>query len=74
MLFWNGVNNYKTCLFDPSDPNGVGPGAPLYYDGDDATPYVDPATGGNVPTITVGQGFFIIPNTPCTWTNGLSSN
>lgn len=74
LLFWNGVNKYNTCLYDNTDPNGVGPGAPLYYQGDDATPYVDPATGGNVPTLKVGQGFFLVPASPYQWTNGLSSN
>jgi len=74
LLFWNGVNDYITAFYDPSDPNGVGPGAPLWYQVDDATPYVDPATGGNVPTVTVGQGFFMIPSAPYKWTNGISSN
>jgi len=73
LLFWNGVNNYNICLYDPTDPNGVGAGAPVYYQGDDATPYVDPATGGNVPTLTVGQGFFVVPPSAYNWTNGLSA-
>jgi len=70
MLFWTGIG-YTTCVYDPTDPNGVGAGAPLYYQGDDSTPYVDPSSGGNVPTITVGQGFFVIPAGSYTWTTGL---
>jgi hypothetical protein len=66
LLFWNG-NGYNTALFDNS--NGVG--TPNWYDADDSTPYVDPTTGGNVPTIAVGQGFFINPNGPYTWVTGL---
>lgn len=69
MLFWNGTK-YNTALYDPTDPNGVGAGAPLFYQGDDATPYVDPQ-GGNTPQISVGQGFFLAPNSAYRWTNGL---
>jgi hypothetical protein len=73
LLFWNGVNDYNICFYDPSDPNGWGTnGVPVYYKADDSTPYVDPATGGNVPTVNVGQGFFIVPSSPYSWTNGLS--
>jgi len=73
LLFWNTATaSYTICLYDNTDPNGVGAGAPLYYYGDDTTPYVDPATGGNVPSVTVGQAFFIVPNGPnYTWTTGL---
>jgi len=72
LLFWNTATaSYTVCLYDNTDPNGVGAGAPQYYYGDDATPYVDPSTGGNVPTITVGQGFFLVPASPYTWTTGL---
>jgi hypothetical protein len=70
LLFWNGTA-FNTALYDPTDPNGVGAGAPLWYKADDTTPYVDPTSGGNVPTIAVGQGFFLAPNSPYTWTTGL---
>jgi hypothetical protein len=73
LLIWNGVNNYNIALYDSSDPNGVGAGAPLWYQNDDQTPYVDPATSGNTPSLNVGQGFFIVPSAPTTWTNGLSA-
>jgi hypothetical protein len=65
-LFWNG-GGYTTALFD----NSNGAGTPNWYYGDDATPYVDPTTGGNVPTIAIGQGFFINPAGAYTWTEGL---
>jgi hypothetical protein len=70
LLFWNGTG-FNTALYDPTDPNGVGAAAPLWYTGNDTTPYVDPATSGNVPTITVGEGFFVVPAAPYTWTTGL---
>ena len=70
LLFWNGVG-YDTALYDPTDPNTVGAGAPLWYQADDTTPYVDPTTGGNVPSIGVGQGFFVVPTSAYTWTTGL---
>jgi hypothetical protein len=66
LLFY--VNGgYNIALFD----NSNGAGTPNWYYGDDQTPYVDPSTGGNVPTISVGQGFFIVPNGSYTWTVGL---
>jgi len=70
LLIWNG-NGYNTALYDPTDPDGLGASAPNWYQGNDSTPYVDPATGGNVPTVTVGQGFFLSPSAPYTWTVGL---
>jgi len=70
LLIWNGTG-YGVALYDPTDPNGSGPGAPLWYQGDDSTPYVDPVTSGNVPNIAVGQGFFLVPSAPYTWTTGL---
>ena len=73
LLFWNGVNNYRVALYDNTDPNGVGAGAPEWYQGDGATPYVDPGTSGNLPNISVGQGFFVIPAIPYKWTNGLAN-
>jgi hypothetical protein len=66
ILFYTG-SGYNVALFD----NGNGAGTPNWYQSDDATPYVDPSTGGNVPTIAVGQAFFIIPQGPYTWTTGL---
>jgi hypothetical protein len=70
LLFWNGIG-YNTCVYDNTDPDSLGAAAPNWYKGDDSTPYVDPASGGNVPTITVGQGFFIAPTASYTWTTGL---
>jgi len=70
LLIWTGAS-YTTVVYDNTDPNGIGAGAPNWYQGDDSTPYVDPATGGNVPSITVGQGFFIAPTGAYTWTTGL---
>jgi hypothetical protein len=66
LLFYT-PSGYVIALFD----NTQGAGQPNWYQSDDATPYVDAATGGNVPTIAVGQGFFIIPQGPYTWTTGL---
>jgi hypothetical protein len=66
LLFWNGTG-FNTALYD----NTYGPGAPLWYQQDDSTPYVDPTTGQNTPSIAVGQGFFLVPNAPYTWTTGL---
>jgi len=71
LLFWNGLNDYNIALYDNTDPNGDGSGP--WFQNDDATLYVDAATGGNVPTITVGQGFFIVPPSAYNWTNGLSA-
>lgn len=70
LLFWNG-SGYTSALYDPTDPDNLGAAAPLWYQGNDSTPYVDPTSGGNVPTITVGQGFFIVPGAAYTWTTGL---
>jgi hypothetical protein len=72
LLFWNGVNNYRVALFDNTDPNGYGTSV-QWYQADGATPYVDPGTSGNVPNISVGQGFFVIPAIPYNWTNGLAN-
>jgi hypothetical protein len=72
LLFWNGINNYRIALFDNTDPNGYGTSV-QWYQGDGATPYVDPATSGNVPNISVGQGFFVVPASPYKWTNGLAN-
>jgi hypothetical protein len=66
LLFWNG-GGYNVALFD----NSNGAGTPNWYLGDDSTPYVDSSTGGNVPSITVGQGFFIVPQGAYTWDVGL---
>jgi hypothetical protein len=66
-LFYGPTHSFTTALFD----NGNGSGTPEWYYADDSTPYVDPATGGNEPTITVGQGYFLYPNGPYTWVTGL---
>jgi len=72
VLFWSvGSQSYTTAEYDTTDPDTIGPGAPLWYQGDDYTPYVDPTTGGNVPNIAVGQSYFILPNASYTWTTGL---
>jgi hypothetical protein len=70
LLFWNG-SGYNVALYDTTDPDGLGAAAPNWYQGDDSTPYVDPSTSGNVPTIAVGQGFFVVPGGAYTWTTGL---
>lgn len=71
LLIWStATSSYTIALYDPTNPNGV-PNPPNWYLGDDSTPYVDPTTGGNVPTIAVGQGFFIVPANTYTWTTGL---
>ena len=70
LLIWTG-SGYSTALYDPTDPNGVGAGAPLWYREDDATPYVNPTLGGNVPSVTVGQGVFLITPSTYNWTVGL---
>ena len=66
LLFYTGTT-YNIALYD----NSNGAGTPNWYQSDDVTPYVDPSSGGNVPTITVGQAFFIIPQGAYTWTTGL---
>ena len=72
ILIWSTANNsYTTVVYDNTDPNGVGAGAPLWYQSDDSTPYVDPATGGNAPSISVGQGIFVVPSSAYTWKTGL---
>jgi hypothetical protein len=70
LLIWTGVG-YSTVVYDNTDPDNLGATAPNWYQGDDSTPYVDPSTGGNVPSIIVGQGFFIAPTASYTWTTGL---
>ena len=70
LLFWTG-SGYKIALYDPTDPAGLGTDAPVWYNGDDATPYVDVATSENVPTITVGQGFFVVPGSAYNWITGI---
>jgi len=70
LLLWNG-NGFVTVIYDNTDPAGLGANAPLWYQSDDFTPYVDPASGLNTPTISVGQGFFIIPAGSYNWTVGL---
>jgi hypothetical protein len=71
LLFWNGAG-YNIAQYDNSDPIGDGTSV-LWYNGNESAAYVDPATGGNTPTISVGQGFIVIPVgvTPYTWTTGL---
>jgi hypothetical protein len=66
LLFYSG-GHYSEALFD----NSNGAGTPNWYLSDDSTPYVDPTTGGNVPNISVGEGFFIYPTGPYTWVEGL---
>ena len=66
LLFYiNG--SYTIALFD----NTLGAGTPNWYNADETAAYVDPSTGGNVPSIAVGQAFFIIPQGAYTWTTGL---
>jgi hypothetical protein len=64
ILVWNGTNDYNISLLDTGDPNGDGSGP--WFLGDDSTPIAPPA-------MNVGQGFFVVPPTPYTWTNGLTA-
>lgn len=66
--FWNccdtsptNANNicYSLYLYDATDPNGMGLGAPLWYGPDDATP-ADPALTVMAP----GRGVFLVPRSP----------
>jgi hypothetical protein len=66
LLFYTAGSGYTVALFDNTTGTGIN-----WWNGDESAPYVDAATGGNVPTITVGQGFFLVPNGPYTWTTGL---
>lgn len=66
LLFYT-AGAYTIALFD----NTLGAGTPNWYNGDETAAYVDPSTGGNVPSIAVGQAFFIIPQGSYTWTTGL---
>jgi hypothetical protein len=66
LLFYSN-GSFSEALYD----NTYGPGTPTWYLSDDTTPYVDPTTGGNTPSIAVGQGFFIYPEGAYTWTTGL---
>lgn len=71
VLIWQGTG-FTTALYDPTDPNVWGTnGVPKWYQSDDSTPFVDPSSGGNVPTLSVGQGLFLIPANNYTWTTGL---
>jgi len=64
VLIWNG-SGYTTTIYDNTNPQGTPAGATNYwYASDDFT-------FAPVPTISVGQGFFIIPAAPYTWTTGL---
>jgi len=66
LLFYSN-GSYNIALFD----NTLGAGSPNWYNGDETAAYVDPTTGGNVPSISVGQAFFVIPQGAYTWTTGL---
>jgi hypothetical protein len=70
LLFWTGAG-YTTVVYDNTDPLGLGAAAPNWYNGTESAAYVDPSSGGNVPTISVAQGFFIIPAAAYTWITGL---
>lgn len=52
---------YRSYVYDPTDPDGLGPGAPLWYEMDDATP-ADP----NDITVVPGHGVLIYNNGPAT--------
>jgi hypothetical protein len=63
VLVWNGAG-YTTYVYDTTQPNPSFPTA-LWYGVDDFTPSAPPS-------ITVGQGFFVIPNgNGYVWTTGL---
>jgi len=64
VLLWNG-SGYTIYIYDNSNPQGTPAGATNYwYQSDDFT-------FSPVPTVSVGQGFFIIPAAAYTWTTGL---
>jgi hypothetical protein len=65
ILTWNGVNDFNIALYDNTDPNGDGSGP--WFLNDDATPIAPPS-------VTVGQGFFVVPPSAYNWTNGLPAN
>jgi len=62
LLFWNG-GGFTTVIYDNTDPANLGTSV-VWYASDDFTPVP-------VPTLTVGEGFLLIPNAPYTWTTGL---
>lgn len=64
VLSWDVVHQgYVTTVYDTTQPNPSFPNS-VWFQADDFTP-------APVPTITVGQGFFINPTGPYTWTTGL---
>jgi len=64
VLLWNGTG-YTIYIYDNTNPQGTPAGATnFWYQADDFT-------FSAVPTVTVGQGFFIIPELAYTWTTGL---
>ncbi len=62
VYLWN-VNQYVAYIYDTSVPNGSFPNA-VWYQGDDFTPSA-------VPSISVGQGFFVVPGGAYNWITGL---
>jgi hypothetical protein len=63
---WNPTTlKYTTYIYDTQ--GGFGSSPNNWYQGDDQTPT-------NPPSITVGQGFFIAPSAPFTWSQVLPSN
>jgi uncharacterized protein YcfL len=64
VLQWNpDASAFTTTIYDASDPAGLGTDV-LWYDDSGLNQAA-------CPTITVGQGFFISPSSPYTWTTGL---
>jgi len=62
VLTWNsGSQTFNTVQFDASAP--AGPGLFWYDAAEDAI--------AAPPTVSVGQGFFLLPQAPYTYTNGL---
>jgi len=62
ILIWNGTG-FDTTVYDNTDPIGLGTGVVWYNANEDAAV--------PCPTISVGQSFFVIPNSSYTWTTGL---
>ncbi len=64
VLIWNqSTLNYVRYVYDNTDPIGLGTNV-VWYNGDESAAVAPP-------NIAVGQGFFIVPNGPYTWTTGL---
>ena len=72
LQLWDPIHSqFNIVIYDNTNPDHFSSGAPLWYRGDDQTPYVDPNTGLDVPSIAVGQAFFIQVPGVYFWETGL---